>query len=69
MLEVTPEGRIAAYAESNNARTLAALPLSTLIGEAVSHDALGANDGPTALGRLEADLAGALEIVRRARGS
>ena len=68
-LEVTPEGRIAAYAESNNARTLAALPLSTLIGEAVSHDSFSANDGPAALGRLEADLVRALEAVRQARSS
>jgi hypothetical protein len=68
-LEVTPEGRIAAYAESNSARTLAATALSALIGEAVSMEALGAKDAPAALERLEADLAGALEIVRRARGS
>jgi len=68
-LEVTPEGRIAAYAESNSARTLAATALSALIDDAVSTEALSAKDGAAALERLEADLAGALEIVRRARGS
>ena len=68
-LEVTPEGRIAAYAESNSAHTLTAMSLSALIGEAVSTEALSAKDAPTALERLEADLVGALEIVRRARGS
>jgi len=68
-LEVTPEGRIAAYTESNSGHTLAATALSALIGEAVSTEALSAKDGPTALERLEADLAAALEIVRRVRGS
>jgi hypothetical protein len=68
-LEVTPEGRIAVYAESNSARTLTAMSLSALIGEAVSIEALSAKDAPTALERLEADLVAALEIVRRARGS
>jgi hypothetical protein len=68
-LEVTPDGRIAAYAESNSARTLAATALSALIGDAVSHDALGASDDPAVLERLETDLARALEAVRQARRS
>ena len=43
-LEVTPEGRIAAYTESNSGHTLAATALSALIGEAVSTEALSAKD-------------------------
>jgi hypothetical protein len=68
-LEVTPEGRIAAYAESNGARTLVAMALSALVGEAVSAEALSAEDRPAVLERFEADLVRALEAVRRARGS
>jgi len=68
-LEITPEGRIAAYAESNSARTLVAMALSALIDEAVCRDALSVKDGPAVLARLEADLVRALEAVRQARGS
>jgi hypothetical protein len=68
-LELTPEGRVAAYGEGSSGRTLAATALSTLIAEAVAPGSLSAEDGQAVLGRLEAELVRALEVVRRARGS
>jgi hypothetical protein len=65
-LEVTPDGSVAAYAESG-VRTLVRAPLSALIAEAVSPHALSAEEEPAVLGRLEAELVRALELVRQAR--
>jgi hypothetical protein len=65
-LELTPDGSVAAYAESSGARTLARTPLSALIAEAVSPDALSADEKPAVLGQLETELLRALEIVRSA---
>lgn len=65
-LELTPDGSVAAYAESG-VRTLVRAPLSALIAEAVSPDALSAEEEPAVLGRLEAELVRALELVRQAR--
>ena len=66
-LELTPEGGVAAYAESGGVRTLARASLSALIAEAISPDALNAEEEPAVLGRLEAELVRALELVRQAR--
>jgi hypothetical protein len=66
-LELTPDGSVAAYAESGGARTLARTPLSALIAAAVAPDALSAEEEPAVLERLEAELVRALELVREAR--
>jgi hypothetical protein len=68
-LEVTPEGRVAAYAENGGARTLIATALHTLITEAVAPAALSAEEGSAVVVRLEAELVRALDAVRQARGS
>ena len=67
-LELTPEARVAAYTEST-ARTLTATTLRALIAQAVASESLSGEEAPAALGRLEAELMGALETVRRARAS
>lgn len=67
-LEVTPDGRVAAYAGDSDARTLAASSLSTLIAEALGSAALAPEERPAALARLEGELMHVLELVRRARG-
>jgi len=65
-LEVRPDGIVAAYLDSDS-RTLSSANLSELIAAAVSVDALAAEDDPILIGRLEAELELALDIVRRAR--
>ena len=67
-LELTPEARVAAYAESGGPRTLVATALSALAAQAVAPDSLTAEEGSVVLGRLEAELVHALEAVQRARG-
>jgi hypothetical protein len=67
-LELTPEARVAAYAEST-ARTLVATTLRALIAQAVAPEQLSGAEAAAALGRLEAELIGALETVRQARVS
>jgi hypothetical protein len=67
-LELTPEARVAAYAE-NTARTLTATTLRALISQAVASESLTGEEASAALGRLEAELMGALETVRQARVS
>ena len=67
ILEVTPDGIVAAYAESSGVRTLARASLGALIGEAISPDALSGEEQPAVLGKLEAELTRALELVRLAR--
>ena len=68
-LEVTPEGRVAAYAESGGARTLIAATLYTLIAQAVAPASLSAEEVSAVVDRLEAELVRALEAVRQARRS
>ena len=68
-LEVTPDGRVAAYAESGGARTLIAAALHTLIMQAVAPASLSAEEGSAVVDRLEAELVRALEAVRQARRS
>ena len=68
-LEVTPEGRVAAYAESGGARTLFAAALHTLIMQAVAPASLSAEEASAVVDRLEAELLRALEAVRQARRS
>ena len=68
-LEVTPEGRVAAYAESGGARTLIAAALHTLIVQAVAPASLSAEEGSSVVDRLEAELVRALDAVRQARRS
>jgi len=68
-LEVTPEGYVAAYADGGGVGTLARSPLSKLAANAVTPEALTAEDRAVALARLEAELERALEVVRRARDS
>ena len=65
-LEVTLDGVVAAYLDTDS-RTLSSAKLSELIAAAVCVDALAAEDDPTLIDRLEAELERALEIVRRAR--
>jgi len=65
-LEVRLDGMIAAYLDSDS-RTLSSAKLSELIAAAVSVDALAAEDDAALIGRLEAELERALDIVRRAR--
>lgn len=64
-LEVRLDGTVAAYLDSDS-RTLSSAKLSELIVAAVSADALAAEDDATLIGRLEAELERALDIVRRA---
>lgn len=66
-LELALDGSVAAHAENSGLQTLARISLSALIAEAVSPDALSAEEQPADLGRLEAELMRALEVVRRAR--
>lgn len=68
-LELTPEARVAAYAERISVRTLAATTLRTLILQAIAPESLSAEEASAALGRLEAELMHALEAVRQARAS
>lgn len=65
-LEVRLDGTVAAYLDSDS-RTLSSAKLSELIAAAVSVDALAAEDDAALIGRLEAELERALDIVRRAR--
>jgi hypothetical protein len=65
-LEVRLDGMVAAYLETDS-RTLSSAKLSELIAAAVSADALAAEDDAILIGRLEAELERALDIVRRAR--
>lgn len=65
-LEVRLDGMVAAYLDADS-RTLSSARLSELIAGAVSADALAAEDDPTLISRLEAELERALDIVRRAR--
>jgi hypothetical protein len=65
-LEVRLDGMVAAYLDTDS-RTLSSAKLSELIAAAVSVDALAAEDDATLIGRLEAELEEALDIVRRAR--
>jgi len=65
-LEVRLDGMVAAYLDTDS-RTLSSAKLSELIAAAVSVDALAAEDDPILIGRLEAELERALDIVRRAR--
>ena len=65
-LEVRLDGTVAAYVEAG-LRTLSSSRLLDLIRAAVSADALAAEDDAALVGRLEAELEQALEIVRRAR--
>ena len=65
-LEVRLDGMVAAYLDTDS-RTLSCAKLSELIAAAVSVDALAAEDDATLIGRLEAELERALDIVRRAR--
>jgi hypothetical protein len=66
-LELALDGSIAAHAENSGLHTLARASLCALIGEAISPDALSAEEQPADLGRLEAELTRALELVRQAR--
>ena len=68
-LEVTPDGRVAAYPESGGARTLIATALHTLITEAVAPASLSGEEGSGVVRRLEAELVRALDAVRQARRS
>ena len=68
-LEVTPEGRVAAYTESSGARTLIAAALHTLIAQAVAPASLSAEEASGVVDRLEAELVRALDAVRQARHS
>ena len=68
-LEVTPDGRVAAYPESGGARTLIATALHTLITEAVTPASLSGEEGSGVVRRLEAELVRALDAVRQARRS
>ena len=65
-LEVRLDGMVAAYLDMDS-RTLSSAKLSELIAAAVSAGALAAEDDATLIGRLEAELERALDIVRRAR--
>ena len=65
-LEVRLDGSVAAYLDADS-RTLNSAKLADLIAAAVSADALAAEDDATLIGRLEAELERALDIVRRAR--
>ena len=67
VLEVRPDGSVAAYLETDGLRTLSSSSLSDLIAAAVSPDALAGEDDPGVLGRLEAELERALDVVRRAQ--
>lgn len=66
-LEVRLDGMVAAYVDTDS-RTLSRAKLSELIAAAVSVDALAAEDDAALIGRLQAELERALDIVRRARG-
>lgn len=66
-LELALDGSVAAHAQNSGLRTLARASLSALIGEAISPDALSAEEQPADLERLEAELTHALELVRQAR--
>jgi hypothetical protein len=68
-LELTPEARVAAYAERISVRTLAATTLRTLIVQAIAPESLSAEEASAALGWLETELVHALETVRQARTS
>lgn len=68
-LEVTPEGHVAAYVDDGGVGTLARSALSKLVVDAVTPEALTAEDRATALTQLEAELEQALDVVRRARDS
>ena len=65
-LEVRLDGMVAAYLDADS-RTLSSAKLSELIAATVSVDALAAEDDAALIGRLEAELEQALDIVRRAR--
>lgn len=65
-LEVRLDGMVATYLEADS-RTLSSARLSELIAAAVAADALAAEDDATLIGRLQAELERALDIVRRAR--
>jgi hypothetical protein len=65
-LEVRLDGMVAAYLDRDS-RTISSAKLSELIAAAVSVDALAAEEDATLIGRLEAELERALDIVRRAR--
>lgn len=67
-LEVTPEGHVSAYVDISG-RTLARSPLSILVANAMTPEALTAEDRAVALVQLEAELEQALDVVRRARDS
>ncbi|MFM9848036.1 MAG: hypothetical protein ACKVP3_12850 [Hyphomicrobiaceae bacterium] len=66
-LEVRLDGSVAAYLDSGDSRTLSSATLSELIAAAVSANALAGEDDPALIGRLEAELERALEVVRRAQ--
>src|SRR5262245_32061090 len=66
VLELAPDGRIAAYTENSGLRTLASAALSELVAHAVSHDALRAEEDPGALERPQAELLQVLGFVRAA---
>ena len=65
-LEVRLDGMVATYLDSDS-QTLSSARLSELIAAAVSVEALAAEDDAALIGRLEAELERALDIVRRAR--
>lgn len=66
-LELALDGSVAAHAENSGLRTLVRASLSALVGDAISPDALSAEEQPADLGRMEAELMRALELVRQAR--
>jgi hypothetical protein len=68
-VEVTPDGRVSAYAENSGARTLTAVALYTLIAQAVAPASLSAEEASAVVDRLEAELVRALDAVRQARRS
>jgi hypothetical protein len=65
-LEVRLDGMVAASLDTDS-RTISRAKLSELIAAAVSVDALAAEEDATLIGRLEAELERALDIIRRAR--
>lgn len=65
-LEVRLDGTVAAYLDWDS-RTLSSAKLCELIAAAVSVGALAGEDDAALVGRLEAELERALDIVRRAR--
>ena len=65
VLEARLDGSIAAYLETADLLTLSSSTLSDLIAAAVAPTALAGEDDLGVLGRLEAELERALDIVRR----